>query len=37
MGDLMTLSFKKKNSHMTINITPGDNNFLNIMVSDSPQ
>ena len=33
----MTLSFKKKNSRVTISITPGDNNTLDIMVSNSPQ
>lgn len=37
MGGLITLSFKKKNSRVTINITPGENNTLNIMVSDASQ
>jgi len=35
MGNLITLSFKKKNNRLTINITPGENNIINIMISDA--
>ena len=37
MGDLPTLSFKKENSRVTISITPGENNTLDIMVGDASQ
>ncbi len=37
MGGLITLSFRKKDNHVTVNITPGEGGHLDIMISDSSQ
>lgn len=35
MGKLIMLSFKKGSNNLTVNVTPGENNTINVMVGDT--